>query len=310
MNATVLLPHDVAGANEWDDERFRLANRAVPGLTAQDPTADPDRVFYALPSVHAMLYAGWREAVEAVGEVTFADWLEEVLASAGGSWRYDVAVRTWATQVGAERVTLVLYPDDTRVIAALERALDVPAGTLVLPRAATPWVEPALAGALGRELEASFPQGQLSAELDRAGVLDLGWTAGAPFADPGELSRELVGRLEAVTAEMAEAVQRLGVKLVGDVDRLSWRPGVVDVGTAAGLAVGILEQVAVDSVSADASGDDATGHLAELQARREHLRLLQQSNRDPRMQPLETAAGRAILAVLGHRLARRSGRRR
>ncbi|MGI9156434.1 MAG: hypothetical protein ACR2FG_07330, partial [Marmoricola sp.] len=273
----MLLPHDVAGANALDDERFRLANQAVPGLLASEPTAAPDRVFYALPSGHAILYAAWREAVDAGGAVTFADWLEEGLDCARpAGWRYDVAVRAWATQVGAERVTLVLDADDQAVRAALARVLDVPAGTLVLPRepATGDRVDPALAAALGRELEAIFPHGQLAAALDRAGVLDLAWTAGACFPDPDDLPAELVGRLETMTTEMAGVVQQLGVNLVGSLDRLCWRPGVVGFETVAGLAAGILEQVARQHASVDDGN-------AQLEARREDLRLLQQSNGDP-----------------------------
>lgn len=313
MSATVLLPHDVAGANAFDDEGFRLVNQAVPGLSAQDPTADPGLVFYALPSVPAMLYAGWREAVESGGEVRFADWLTEGLDCARGPWRYDVTVRAWAAEVGANRVTLVLDPDDRAVRATLEDLLEVPAGTLVPSTAPAP-VDPGLVGALGRELEALFPEGGLSAALDRAGVLSLDLTAGDALADIGELSEEVAGRLVAVTAEMAASVQRLGVHLVGDLDRLCWHPNVVDVDTAAGLAVGILAQVAGQGTdSAHASTAEVAAQLAdqraELKARREHLGRLRDANRAPVVQPLDAAPSREILAVLAHRLTARLARR-
>lgn len=279
MTTTVFLPHDVAGSNTWDDEPFRLLNQAVPGLAAPDATADPDRVFYSLPPVRAIFGAAWREAVAAGCDATFADWLEDaVRADAAAStathrWRYDLVVGAWASQAGADRVTVLLDRDDRQVLAALETALDVPEGTLALPETATPVVPPA---------------------FDPALVCDL--------------SAQLVGRLEAVTAQLVDTVRGLGVHLVGDVESLRWRES-VDVETAADLAIRILDGVAGQVAPAEVV-TQLEAQRAELAARRTDLGRLRQRNRSTPVQSLESATTRAILLALVRRLQARVARPR
>jgi hypothetical protein len=266
--------------------------------------------------IDRFLPSQWQERVKARETMTYEEWLRIILAPHSDNWNwkhiwypFDVEglVDRWAAEVGKENVTIVVADDQDRRLlpGAFEQMLGLPAGALdpddfrvnrsltlqeteLLRLFNLKFVERGWPGEAYRD----FVQGGAIKGLkQRVKPADHQSSAGLP-----DWAVDRVGEL---CAQHAEAVENVGVRVIGDPSRLrapELRPGsstveAIDLETAARLAEFVLEKAL------------RIQQRQERELRRARRRRRKQAR--PQGADLSTVSGRELATALGSRLGER-----
>jgi hypothetical protein len=273
------LVREIAGAPEprliVSSEFFAAADPAAIRSIVHD--LDPGRVHVAvtLRPLVRIIPSMWQQNVQAGRTAPFERWLRGLFPEPDGKanaafWtlhRHDALVERWADVVGAERVTVVVLDDADRafVLRVFERLLGLRPGTLALDRDRSnrsftlPEVE--AVRAFNRAFRASGLPEELHGRVMRYGAAQL-MKRRRPRAEeaPVEMPPWAIERATDVQREIVARIANAGVRVVGDLGRLSEadpRPGPADGPTderrvgrrrgsvppevAASMAMGVLE---------------------------------------------------------------------
>lgn len=217
-----------------------------------------------LPLVRMVLPA-WQREIQEHRWLPFESWLQAGLGRSAvtgrcaflSRFRYDEVASRWASAVGSENVTVVVVAesDPRRLLSTFESMLRVPSGTLLTPdapdRRDLTLAEVQLLEHLNRELEECDLDHEDYTALIRAGAVPYMRSRVSDGEKPYPLPSWAVDQIIQISTEAVVNIDRLGVRVVGDLQDLCRPPGRevlgdgsqeshVPVGTAASLAIGVL----------------------------------------------------------------------
>ena len=244
-----------------------------------------------LRSLHRILPSQWQQYMQNRFVISYNDWLEEMLVKTETTsvtpsfWRrhrHDRLIRRWVDEVGADRVSVVVVDerDKTMLISAFERLLSVEPGTLTSTETAN------------RSL--TFNEVEMLREFNKHwrahGWSDADYTRLVRFGAARHLQERrpepteerlltppwAVDRALEVQREMVEEIERMGVRVIGDLAALADPALVKDVGVnapvtevpaavAARLSAGLAK--AVTDVPRKDAGDHRVVGALEAAAR-------------------------------------------
>ena len=225
---------------------------------------DQIQIVVTLRPLAKIMASQWQQYVQNQLTIGFDDWLDGVLNRPRGKvtptfWkrhRHDELVARWAEVVGPDRLTVVALDDADRdmVLRVFERLTGLAPGTLITEpdlsnRSMTvPEIE------ILRAFNATFKKERLPAPL-YSRIMRFGAAAYMRTRPPGadeariELPEWAVGPIENLAREMMASIRASGVRIVGDLDRMTvvsttrgpeTAPVVITPTVAASAAMGIL----------------------------------------------------------------------
>jgi hypothetical protein len=203
----------------------------------------PDtHVVATLRPLHAILPSQWQQYVQNGLRTSYDRWLELMLDRPPGSppttsfWRrhrHDELIARWAGILGPERTTVVVLDptDRSMLLRSFERLLALDDGTLqpsgeALANRSLTWGEAETLRAMNRMYKAGgMPPQTYSRLIRHAAILHM--KADRP---PGPTEARITTpqwaaqRATALSAEYAEVIAGLGVRVIGDLDLLAAPP--------------------------------------------------------------------------------------
>jgi hypothetical protein len=186
----------------------------------------------------------WQERVKAHDDRPFEEWLKVVLHGDARDWEYrnvwdahDVVslARRWVDVVGPDRFTLLISDDEDHdaIPRAFEALLGLPAGLLKQPvsdrsNRSLNLVEAELVRLLNGIVYPRGVRGPLFRRVMKEGVITA--LVESPGALPGPkipLPEWALNEIRELSDQRADAVAAMGVRVIGDPDRLRVPPDVV-----------------------------------------------------------------------------------
>ncbi|HTK45301.1 MAG TPA: hypothetical protein VL749_08105 [Patescibacteria group bacterium] len=261
-------------SSEWFADAEPSAIRRIVGQLG----AERVHVVVTLRPLVRLLPSQWQQYVAAGSTIGYEAWLESVFGPPEGVvtpsfWqrhRHDQLVERWSAVVGVHRVTVVILDEVDRrgVLHAFESLTGLDRGSLVAEADRVNRSFTAPEAELLREMNV-----RLAAEVQDANLrLNLGLygaAAGLRLREPAmdepriETPAWAVDRAIHVGGEIAAGIERSGVRVMGDLDRLAVAPAT---GTGpSGAGAGTVTATAVDwpgIVAAAASGALTASGLA------------------------------------------------
>ncbi len=186
----------------------------------------------------SMLPSRWQQSVQSFHDASYQEWLGRVFAPGAESdpqtramwrrFRVDRLAQRWGAQVGEENVTLiVLDPTDrSMLLTTFERLLGLPAGFLApaggKPNQSLPYPEVEMLRAFNRRFRAEGHSQALFVRAIRKNAMRRIKAIGEPVMRPYPIVTPAwaVEKANAVGAEMVEAIERSGVRVIGDLSHL------------------------------------------------------------------------------------------
>ncbi|HEY3524241.1 MAG TPA: hypothetical protein VGK63_11110, partial [Candidatus Limnocylindrales bacterium] len=202
---------------------------------------DPARVHVVvtLRRLDRVIPSMWQQNVQAGRTTAFEPWLEGLFREPPGRpnpafWllhRHDELIARWAAVVGADGVTAVVVDEDDRdrLLRTFERLVGIPEGTLALDedlanRSLT-MQEAEAVRAFNRAFEAEELPRALHARIMRFGAAQvMKRRPPTPDEDAVEMPAWAIDRARAVQREIVANVASSGVRVVGDLGRLTADP--------------------------------------------------------------------------------------
>ncbi len=291
-------------------EFFADAPAAAIERVASDLDASRLHVVVTLRPIARIIPSQWQQYVQSGLQAGFDEWLDAMFNQPPGDltpsfWhrhRHDELVRRWASVVGADSVTVVVVDDDDRgmVLRSFERLVGLRAGTLPaeedLTNRSMSLPETELVRAFNRRFKAEGLETPLHLQVMRYGAALYIKEREIPPGEPRvELPEWAARRSAELGAEMAAAIRQLGVRVIGDLDRLADRPA--RAAAPDGTAV---------NVSPELAGRAAVGVLlAMLQHRTAGARRLRRQQQEGSAEGFSHVPTRILLREIARRL--RSG---
>jgi len=239
----------VAEVNEAAEGRVVVSSEAFAGAdeeTAARVVKDlsksrPVHVVVTLRPLSKIVPSQWQQFTQNSLRKDYDTWLREVFNDADDRsqtatfWRrhdHGALVARWAKVVGPENVTVLVIDDTDRefLTKTFERLLDLKAGSLVAPKEVAnrslTLAEIELIRRVNLQIGNEKWAKQAYSKVMKDGVADSMQINRRP--DPDEVTittpRWAVERASAVAAESAKTISGLGVRILGDIDRITDHP--------------------------------------------------------------------------------------
>ena len=224
-----------------------------------------------------LLSSQWQQFVQGGLQADFEPWLRSVLDAGTGEdaeafWlrhRHDELIARWADVLGPDRVTVIVVDDRDHgfVLRMFEELLGARTGCLVsvpdIENRSLTWPE---AEAI-RHLNVAFRGSRLAADLNEVMVLRgaaLQMKLQPPSADAPriEAPQWALDRAVEISREMVDRIAASGVKIVGDLERLSVVPAArteVSLSAPAGVPPEVAASMAIGALAASGSARGRRG---------------------------------------------------
>jgi hypothetical protein len=295
----------VVVSSEYFDEATDAQARQV----VEDLGSKRVHVVITLRPLAKIMPSAWQQYVRNMHRGTYSDWLEGMLRKAPykqptpSFWRrhdHEVLVERWAATVGPERL-LVMVVDDTNRLGILrdfERVIGLPDGLLEPAVGADNRSLTAAEAEIVRELNVICRKQQWPDELYdrfvRQGVIEtLQGRARAANAASLTLPPWALERANEIAATAAQAIEEMGVNVLGDLSRL-------------GSVTATTEWTSpADAIVAPAEAAAAIEGLVTVSLARDAARDLADSKRAKTLP--ETTSGE-LVRVLNRRLRKRAAK--